>query len=288
MAEPSSPIGRVLTVRQPWAWAIVAGHKTVENRTGNLAARYRGPVAIHSALTFDESAEEANPATLQAAMSEWLDEHDPPDGARPHDWPWRQHGAIIGVVDLVDVHLSKLAHTRSFDGASMLRPAHPPIGSLCSPWADVGQPRDLPPRARTRTNCARRSSTAARSASATSTPAPTPPPRGSRRHGMNTLQEVRQPMPRPTTVGGSTSGVRPAMIDTHGHLLELTACAECGREHLPSHRAWPRRPPAIARSAQEHRRCQDPEPRGNYLGDVRNLALRHLRVALASMMTKGY
>jgi hypothetical protein len=41
---------RALTVRQPWAWAIVHGGKDVENRTRNLAGSYRGPVAIHAAL----------------------------------------------------------------------------------------------------------------------------------------------------------------------------------------------------------------------------------------------
>lgn len=39
---------RVLTVRQPWAWAIIHGGKDVENRTRNIAGDYRGPVAIHA------------------------------------------------------------------------------------------------------------------------------------------------------------------------------------------------------------------------------------------------
>lgn len=41
-----------LSVRQPWAWAIVAGHKPVENRSWrapNPALNFRGPVAIHAA-----------------------------------------------------------------------------------------------------------------------------------------------------------------------------------------------------------------------------------------------
>ena len=44
---------RVLTVRQPWAWAIVHGGKDIENRTRNVAGAYRGPVAIHAGLAFD-------------------------------------------------------------------------------------------------------------------------------------------------------------------------------------------------------------------------------------------
>ena len=44
---------RALTIRQPWAWAIAAGFKKVENR-GWLPS-YRGLVAIHSGLTVDHS-----------------------------------------------------------------------------------------------------------------------------------------------------------------------------------------------------------------------------------------
>lgn len=48
---------RILTVRQPWAWAIVHGGKDVENRTRNIAGAYRGPVAIHAGMRFDQSDE---------------------------------------------------------------------------------------------------------------------------------------------------------------------------------------------------------------------------------------
>jgi ASCH domain len=40
---------RVLSIQQPWAWAIVEGHKRVENRTWTTP--YRGPVLIHAAVT---------------------------------------------------------------------------------------------------------------------------------------------------------------------------------------------------------------------------------------------
>ena len=87
---------RILTVRQPWAWAIIHAGKNVENRTRNLAGDYRGPVAIHAGrvavdgednlwnapLFFD--ALRAAPSESRKAMS--------------------VRGAIIGVVDLVDVH----------------------------------------------------------------------------------------------------------------------------------------------------------------------------------------
>jgi hypothetical protein len=37
---------KALSVCQPWAWAIVAGIKTVENRS--RPTRHRGPLAIHA------------------------------------------------------------------------------------------------------------------------------------------------------------------------------------------------------------------------------------------------
>ena len=43
---------RALTVRQPWAWAIIHGGKDVENRVRSLGP-YRGPVAIHAGLALD-------------------------------------------------------------------------------------------------------------------------------------------------------------------------------------------------------------------------------------------
>lgn len=44
---------RALSIRQPWAWLIVAGHKDVENR--DWATGYRGPFLVHAgkALTLD-------------------------------------------------------------------------------------------------------------------------------------------------------------------------------------------------------------------------------------------
>ena len=87
---------RILTVRQPWAWAIIHGGKHVENRVRNIAGSYRGPVAIHAGLRYD-TAWSSRP--LDDAMQE--------SGARLRHGglPWRAgEGHILGVVDLVDVH----------------------------------------------------------------------------------------------------------------------------------------------------------------------------------------
>jgi hypothetical protein len=74
--------GKALSVRQPWAWAIVEGYKPVENR--KWPTRYRGPLLIH--------------AGLQDDLHGWhfLDEMGFP---LPVDPPT---GGIMGIVDLVD------------------------------------------------------------------------------------------------------------------------------------------------------------------------------------------
>lgn len=41
-----------LSIRQPWAWLIVNGHKPVENRT--WICGYRGPLLIHASKTDTE------------------------------------------------------------------------------------------------------------------------------------------------------------------------------------------------------------------------------------------
>lgn len=42
-----------LSIRQPWAWCIVNGHKGIENRTWKTARR--GPIYIHAGLAFDKA-----------------------------------------------------------------------------------------------------------------------------------------------------------------------------------------------------------------------------------------
>lgn len=99
-------------MRQPWAYAIIHGGKDVENRSRNIAGTYRGLVAIHAAksrlATFD---------ALHAGL-----------------WPYRPRahtlGAIIGVVDLVDVH-SPATDLRRDDFCQTA------MGDLCSVWAEI-------------------------------------------------------------------------------------------------------------------------------------------------------
>lgn len=40
---------RALSIRQPWAWLIVNGHKDIENR--DWQTTYRGPMLVHAGKT---------------------------------------------------------------------------------------------------------------------------------------------------------------------------------------------------------------------------------------------
>jgi hypothetical protein len=42
---------KALSIKQPWAWLIVAGHKLIENRS--WSTRYRGPLLIHASMRPD-------------------------------------------------------------------------------------------------------------------------------------------------------------------------------------------------------------------------------------------
>lgn len=75
---------RVLTVRQPWAWAIIHGGKSVENRS--WPTKHRGPLLIHAGSAFEPDGYEA--------VKRFATQRPPPASEFTH-------GAIIGVVDLV-------------------------------------------------------------------------------------------------------------------------------------------------------------------------------------------
>lgn len=74
-----------LTIRQPYAWLIVAGIKPVENRTWSTT--YRGPLLIHAGTKMHDHP---------------LHEIERRYGVRI-DTRLLQMGGVIGRVDLVDV-----------------------------------------------------------------------------------------------------------------------------------------------------------------------------------------
>ena len=74
---------RALTVRQPWAWAIIHAGKDIENRSW-WNRHCRGTVAIHASANADSVDELPRGVT------------------RPRDDALFR-GAVIGIVDIVDV-----------------------------------------------------------------------------------------------------------------------------------------------------------------------------------------
>jgi hypothetical protein len=115
---------RILTVRQPWAWAIIHGGKNVENRTRNIAGTYRGPVAIHVATACPLLDDDCKVSDLLGKPVRTMKDFQPIDG-----------GHIIGVVDLVDVHRviesAGRAHCEITEA-----PTDPAVSGACSIWAE--------------------------------------------------------------------------------------------------------------------------------------------------------
>lgn len=88
-----------LSVRQPWAWAIIHAGKDIENRSWSpsiallrTALAFRGPVCIHAAkgMTRDEY-ESATEVFADCGVARWPGPHE------------LERGGIIGTVEIVDV-----------------------------------------------------------------------------------------------------------------------------------------------------------------------------------------
>ncbi|WP_230938422.1 ASCH domain-containing protein [Burkholderia multivorans] len=82
---------KALSIRQPWAWLVTAGHKDIENRTWPTS--YRGPLLIHASkgMTRAEYEDAMRFALVAGAPYAELQRFD--ESAR---------GGIIGVADLFD------------------------------------------------------------------------------------------------------------------------------------------------------------------------------------------
>lgn len=88
---------KAITVRQPWAWAIIHGCKDIENRS--QAWTYRGPLAIHAGKEWSLSGQHSG--LVWSALKEYGWPVGPYAAQRRGLFTF---GAIIGVVDLIDVH----------------------------------------------------------------------------------------------------------------------------------------------------------------------------------------
>jgi len=81
---------KVVSVKNPWAFALVAGWKTVENRA--FPVRHRGPLLIHASLSRSDLGAESDRMPALPPYDELV------------------YGAIIGAVELVDcVRLDEVA-----------------------------------------------------------------------------------------------------------------------------------------------------------------------------------
>lgn len=99
-------------MKQPWAWAIAAGYKRVENRTRGVS--YRGPLALHAGGAWSKTGA-GDTRVMDAAL------HSAEGlvaaavlvlGGAPVVCP---RGAVIAVCDLIDSH---------------------PAADCCAPWGD--------------------------------------------------------------------------------------------------------------------------------------------------------
>lgn len=77
---------RCLSIRQPWAWLIVHGHKPVENR--DWLCTFRGEFLVHAGKTFE-----------QQALDGILEEFPELEPLLPESYDL---GGIVGAARLVD------------------------------------------------------------------------------------------------------------------------------------------------------------------------------------------
>lgn len=87
---------KAFSIRQPWAWLVVNGHKDIENRKwrpGNPGLRFRGRVLIHTGLTLELEAASDLRKGIHPVTGEPL-ALDLPD-----EFPL---GGIVGEAEIVD------------------------------------------------------------------------------------------------------------------------------------------------------------------------------------------
>lgn len=97
-----APGPRVLSVKQPWAWAIVSGLKHVENRS--WATPYRGTIYIHASRQLDtswrgsqniRSSSQGSPDRMVIGKCEIVDIVDGGEGQRFGKWFFGPKGWVV-------------------------------------------------------------------------------------------------------------------------------------------------------------------------------------------------
>ena len=85
---------KALSIRQPWAWAICAGYKDVENR--DWPTNFRGRVLVHAGIR--EEREDVDFVAIDVARQTGRDVADV-----LHEYQGRRWlGAIVGAVTITD------------------------------------------------------------------------------------------------------------------------------------------------------------------------------------------
>ena len=110
-----------LTLHAPWAWAVVRGIKTVENR--EWTTNHRGPIFVHAGRSLESD------VAARELLSRW--------GVTPP--PEFVRGMIIGTVDIVDV-LPLVEYLHKFSNQQHLHEMA--IGPWC--WV-LANPRPIEP-----------------------------------------------------------------------------------------------------------------------------------------------
>lgn len=124
----------VLTIRQPWCWAIVHGGKPVENR--GWVMRHRGPIWLHAGARSRWDPAGAQFTLLRRAWDQHI--------RRTPDWPGlpvsdielgrrtalMPFGAVVALAEVTDCHDSRNCYTPSGGRGP---------GAYCSPWGASGQ-----------------------------------------------------------------------------------------------------------------------------------------------------
>lgn len=104
---------KALTIQQPWAWAVAAGGKDIENRTWGSAVG--GPLAIHAGKARDDAAGD-HPLIVEAfgrvfpLPPKWPTDAERDEFARRWDSPasraWAARGAVVAVADVAGLCLA--------------------------------------------------------------------------------------------------------------------------------------------------------------------------------------
>jgi hypothetical protein len=110
-----------LSIKQPWTWLIIHGHKDIENR--DWTTSYRGPLLIHAGKRVDENCFDH---TGRLLIDYWRPRYDDELVAvLPQHREAYETGGIVGIATVVDV----VTHSESpwFLGRYgwVLKEAHP-------------------------------------------------------------------------------------------------------------------------------------------------------------------